>query len=165
VAQPATPEREESPTDDAAPDAEAERGPTAADRARAGFDEHRAAGRKGSWARRFLVWLVVLVAVLGAAYLGLRFYLSNQWYVGVSDQDTVAIFNGIPEEVLGFELHSLAESTEIPAEDASRLVTWSGLRDGITADSEARAHEIVDQIRQDIEAQETTAPAEGGGGP
>jgi hypothetical protein len=105
------------------------------------------------------------VIVLGAAYLGLRFYLSNQWYVGVSDQNTVAIFNGIPEEVLGFKLHSLAESTEIPADDASRLVPWSGLGDGITAESEARAHEIVEQIRQDVAAQESPSPAEGGGGP
>jgi PPM family protein phosphatase len=165
LAQPTTPKREEPPADDAAPVPEADRSPAEEDRGRAGSDERWTAGRKGSGARRILVWLAVLVVVLGAAYLGLRFYLSNQWYVGVSDQDTVAIFNGIPEEVLGFDLHSLAESTDIPAEDASRLGPWSGLGDGVTAESEAEAQEIVEQIRRDVEAQETTAPAEGGGGP
>ena len=162
VAPPATPAPREPLADDAAPAPEAETAPAGADRGRAGFDEHWTARRKRSTTRRILVWLVVLVAVLGAAYLGLRFYLSNQWYVGVSDQDTVAIFTGIPEEVLGFKLHSLAESTDIPAEDASRLGPWSGLADGITAESEAEAQEIVEQIRRDVEGQVDTGQ---GGGP
>jgi PPM family protein phosphatase len=163
VAPPATPEREEPAADDAAPAPPAETTRAEADRGRAAVDDQWAARRKGGGARRILVWLAVLVAILGAAYLGLRFYLANQWYVGVSDQDTVAIFNGIPEEVLGFELHSLAESTDIPADDASRLGPWNGLAGGITAESEAEAREIVEQIRRDVEGQVDTGL--GGGGP
>ena len=164
AAQPATSTREETPpADDIGPPLVTEPAPVEADRGRAGLDDHWAARRKEGRGRRILVWLVVIAAVLGAAYLGLRFYLSNQWYVGVSDQDTVAVFNGIPEEVLGFELHSLAESTDIPAEDASRLGPWSGLEQGVAAESEAEAQEIVDQIRRDVEGQQGNLGPQGGG--
>ncbi len=104
--------------------------------------------RRKRWIR-VVVGSVVLAALLIGLFVGARTYLDNQWYVGVAG-DRVAIYNGIPTQILGIELSHVEESTNIPARPAEQLRPWRGLRDGITANSREAAQSIVNQIRRDL---------------
>jgi protein phosphatase len=101
--------------------------------------------------RKLLLWIGIIVALVVVALVGLRLYLDSQWYVGVSNEH-VAIFQGIPTEVAGFELHHVVVQTTISAEKAESLAVWQErLGDGITAEDREGASAIVEQIRQDVE--------------
>jgi len=104
---------------------------------------------KARW-RRVGVWVGVLVLLIVAAVIGARAYVGHQWYVGESN-GRVAIYNGIPTKVVGFELSHVKENTSLDARQAERLQPWSGLKDGITAESLADARTIVEQIRRDLQ--------------
>jgi protein phosphatase len=118
--------------------------------------EPLAAPRRVRW-RRVVLWVGVVVAVLAAALIGTRLYVDRQWYVGDAG-GRVAIYNGIPAEVLGLELSHVEVTTELATAEAQRLQPWRGLSEGITTGSLEEAERIVDQIRQDL------AGPEGGGG-
>jgi hypothetical protein len=92
--------------------------------------------------------------VLAAGLVGTRLYVDRQWYVGDAG-GRVAIYNGIPTEILGFELSHVQVTTELSTAEAQRLQPWSGLSEGITADSLEEAQRIVDQIREDLRALQT----------
>jgi protein phosphatase len=100
-------------------------------------------------ARRPLARAGVTLAILVLAFVGFRVYLDTQWYVGVSD-GRVAVFRGMPAEVVGFELHHVVVETTIPAEDATALALYRNLDDGITAHDRAEADAIVERIRDDV---------------
>ena len=104
--------------------------------------------RRKRWIR-VARWVIVAAVVLAALFVGARLYLNNQWYVGVA-AGRVAIYNGIPTSVVGVELSHVEETTRIPAGRAEVLRPWSGLREGITAESLGEARGIVNQIRSDI---------------
>jgi protein phosphatase len=103
--------------------------------------------------RRWIAGAVIAVVLLAGALVALRVYVDRQWYVGVSE-GKVAIFQGIPATPLGYELHSVAEVTEIPATDAEALTLYATLPEGISANSRGEADAIVEQIRADIAAAE-----------
>ncbi len=114
----------------------------------------RRARARRPWRRWFRIGLVVgaVAVVLVLALTGLRRYLDSQWYVGVADGH-VAIYEGIPAEVAGFELHHVVVETTISAAEAEQLAVYrTHLTDGITAQSRADADQIVDQIRTDVTA-------------
>jgi protein phosphatase len=77
--------------------------------------------------------------------------MNGQWFVGVHDGN-VSLYRGIPTRVLGLDLATLVEETEIPVQSAEQLQTWRGIGDGITAASEAEAREILAQIQRDVSA-------------
>jgi hypothetical protein len=89
--------------------------------------------------------------------MAFRFYLDQQWFVGVSN-GRVAVFRGMPSEVAGLRLHSVVAETSIPAEQAEALPLWRGLPDGITADDRQGAEDIVDQIRDDVARAQSGSP-------
>jgi protein phosphatase len=106
--------------------------------------------RRRRW-RKVAVWILVLLVLLAGAGVGARMYIDRQWYVGVSE-GRVAIYNGIPTEVLGYGLSHVEESTDLPADEAMRLQHWTELDQGITASSLEDARGVVEQIREDLEA-------------
>ena len=106
------------------------------------------APRRG-W-RKPLLWLAAVILVLALAFVGGRAYVNSQWFVGVHE-DHVAIFRGIPTDILGYDLFTLVEETDLDAARVARLDFWKELPDGITADSEARAHELVAQMERDLQ--------------
>jgi PPM family protein phosphatase len=135
-----------------APDAAAPAGASVGGRS-ADARPRRARARR-PWRRWARIGLVVgaVAVVLVLALTGLRRYLDSQWYVGVADGH-VAIYEGIPVEVAGFELHHVVVETTISAAEAEQLAVYrTHLTDGITAQSRADADQIVDQIRTDVTA-------------
>jgi serine/threonine protein phosphatase PrpC len=112
---------------------------------------------------RIVAWIVVLAAIVGAAFVGARAYVFSQWYVGTQD-GRVALFQGMPVEILGYELHSAVEVTDLSATRAMELRPWRQLDDGITAESEEEARSIITTIRNDLAEAERARRSGGGGG-
>lgn len=110
-----------------------------------------------TWDRRRLVRWGVSVAVflvaLVAGFAAMRTWLDGRWYVGVANGH-VAVYQGIPAEVLGFELSHVDVETDISADEAMALPLYSGLADGINATSREDALGIVDQIEEDLRKQD-----------
>jgi serine/threonine protein phosphatase PrpC len=110
---------------------------------------------------RILIWLVVVAAILGAGLMSARAYVFSQWYVGL-EGERVALFQGMPVEVLGYELRRVVEVTDLSADQAMQLRPWRHLADGITAQSEQEARSILATIERDLAA-EARRPGAGSG--
>src|SRR5204862_4149341 len=87
-------------------------------------------GRVPRWA---IVTGVVVLLLIAGFYFG-RAYVNGQWYVGV-EENQVAVFQGIPATVGGFDLHHVVQRTDLSATSAEQLAVWSSLSDGVTADN------------------------------
>ncbi|HEX6844559.1 MAG TPA: SpoIIE family protein phosphatase, partial [Actinomycetota bacterium] len=103
--------------------------------------------------RKPAIALAAAVVVLLASYTGVRTWLDTRWYLGVTNGH-VAIFQGIPAEILGFRLSEVDMETEIPALDVVDLPLYADLADGINVDSREQALERIEQIRQDLTSAE-----------
>jgi PPM family protein phosphatase len=125
--------------------------------------------------RRLVLWLLIpLLLLVGAFFVVKRLFVDNQWFVGVSEDGNVALFQGVPAAPLGFELYSLQEESDLRASEVSALrPEWADLEEGITEDSEEAARSIISAMtdaveREQQEQQEQDQPEEpdgaGGGG-
>jgi protein phosphatase len=129
----------------------------------------RAGGGGGGWGRRLVLYLLIpLVVVAAGLWAAKAFWVDRQFYVGAT-AGHVAVFRGIPSTVAGVDLFTVVQ--EFPNLDAAAVEEfpeYGGLEDGITADDEADARAIVEEMRGAIEAAEQReqreAPAAGGGG-
>ena len=103
--------------------------------------------------RRLIRWGVVAAAaavVLLVGFFAFRAWLDTRWYVGVSDGGNVAIYQGIPASVLGFELSHIEVETPIAAAQALATGFHDGLNEGINVGSRSEANQLVAQIRKDV---------------
>ena len=104
--------------------------------------------------RKAGVTLLVSVAVLTLTALGLRIYVHSQWYVGVSSDGYVAVFQGVPATPLGIHLSTLqTEYKDLLGADVASFDLYKSLPNGITANSRADAEAIVTQMRADVVTQ------------
>jgi hypothetical protein len=71
--------------------------------------------------------------------------------VGV-DAGKVAVYQGIPAQVLGFRFSHVEVQTEIDARDAMAIPTYRDLPNGLTAPSREDALQIVEEIDKSIAA-------------
>ena len=104
--------------------------------------------RRRRWPK-VLVWVGVALVVIAAGLTAFRIYLDRQWYVGVSNGH-VAVFRGLPGDVVGFGLSGVVSETNIPAAHAERFAPYRGITGGLTVDSRAAAYALVQDIRQTI---------------
>jgi protein phosphatase len=115
------------------------------------------------WALRVGVPLLVLL-VLGVAG---RWYLDRQWYVA-PDGGRVAIFQGVPLTILGFDLGHSVQRTTVPADEVAALdEKYPAFADGITVADRDEAVDLVEQMRADVRAarraEREEQPGAGGG--
>jgi PPM family protein phosphatase len=96
--------------------------------------------------------VVIALVVLAAGLVALRVWLDGRWYVGVAEE-RVAIYQGIPASILGFDLSHVELQTEIPAADAQALPLYANLADGLNQNSREEAELLVQQIREDLRQQ------------
>jgi PPM family protein phosphatase len=101
------------------------------------------------WVRRLAWVLLVLLVIGGALFAVKRYWVDQQWFVGESN-GVVALYRGIPAAPLGFELFEVVETTTLRAEDVTRFPEYSDLQNGITAQSEQDARDIVAQMLRDL---------------
>ncbi|HEX9711805.1 MAG TPA: Stp1/IreP family PP2C-type Ser/Thr phosphatase [Actinomycetota bacterium] len=115
----------------------------------------RAAGRlpwrRRESARRFPVrpvtWAAALALILGVGYLGVTSWVDRSYYVGVTEEGTVAIFRGIPANVPG--LSRLEEPTELDVDEVSNPAVRRSLQEGVRQPTLGEARAYVEQLLRD----------------
>ena len=118
----------------------------------AAADEAADADSAGVSARRsrlpFVIALVVLLVI--AAGVGTWLYSRSQYYVGAAKgpTPTVAVYRGVSGSVLGLDLSSVDEHTDLPIA-ALPDFEQTHVRNGIDASSRSDAREIVARLRAD----------------
>ncbi len=125
-----------------------------------GTPEPEAPPSRRPW--RWIVAAVIVVVALLAAFTGFRAWLDGRWYVGEANGH-VAVYQGIPATILGYDLSQVDVETGLSAADVAALPLYASLADGINADSREDALAIVDQMRQDLRRQ--AREGAGGGDP
>jgi protein phosphatase len=124
-------------------------------------DEPQPAGRSRGSRRLVLVLALVALIVIGGA-VATFVYIRTLYYVGVASSaaPTVGVYRGVDGSVLGFDLKSLADRSDVPVsalpDDERARVT-----SGIQADGHDDARRIVATLRQDAcaNAISSSAPA------
>lgn len=91
---------------------------------------------------------MLLIAVMGAGAYGSWWYLNHSAYLA-DDSGYVAIYRGVPGEVLGFSHSELVEKTDVkvsdlPAGSADRI------QDTLRVSDLDEAYDLVDQYREEI---------------
>jgi protein phosphatase len=97
---------------------------------------------------RALAITLVLVVLLAGALYGGYYYTQSRYYVGVTDDGTVAVFLGVPGEIAGLELHSEHKRSATNVNDLTD-VAQDAVRKGIAADNKADAEKKMDDLTTD----------------
>ena len=88
--------------------------------------------------KRFLACFLVFIAlVIG----GMTIFVSNSWYIGTNNEH-VAIYQGVNSEFLGIPLSKLVETTKVSIKDQSQTVQ-KNLEEGIEVGSLNEAEQII----------------------
>jgi protein phosphatase len=108
-------------------------------------DERRARRRKITW----LVSIVVLVvALVGGAILGYQ-WTQTRYFVGV-DGGTVAIFQGVQQDLGPIPLSSVFDKTDLDVDDL-RVYDRQRVENTISASSLEDAQQIVERLNNAVE--------------
>ncbi len=107
--------------------------------------------------KRVGVWVAVALAAVLATLVVLGILVHNSWYVGNND-GTVAIYQGVSDEILGVPLHHIAETTSVSVRDLPEAIQHQ-LDDGINVTSEDEARITIERYRDQIDEDKTRAAA------
>lgn len=58
--------------------------------------------------------LIVLVLIVGASLVATQAFIASRWFVGSTPNDTVGLFQGLPQSLFSWQLFSEVEDTGIP---------------------------------------------------
>ncbi|MDQ3986804.1 MAG: Stp1/IreP family PP2C-type Ser/Thr phosphatase [Actinomycetota bacterium] len=118
--------------------------------------------------RRAALLLIALAILSGGAYALVSYVLDNSWYVGVTEGDQLAVFQGIPEDVLGLSFKDVVEESGVSLRDLpenlrdsvqeGRKADSREEAEGILTDLEQRAKEFEDRLRPDPEPSPKPTP-------
>ena len=108
------------------------------------------------WVRP-LVWTIAIVAVIAvASVVAVRWTLSNSWYVALSEDGVVTIYQGIPEEIAGRTFADVEQATDITEDEVPETFV-ADLEEGVKVESLEDAELYVGNIQDRIdEIQEST---------
>jgi protein phosphatase len=106
---------------------------------------------------RPLVWTIAIVAVIAiASIVAARWALSNSWYVALSEDGVVTIYQGIPEEIAGRTFADVERETDITEDEVPETFV-ADLEDGVKVESLEDAELYVGNIQDRIdEIEEST---------
>ncbi len=106
--------------------------------------------------RAMVVFIILLfLAIIGGSAWGTMQYLNHVAYLGNND-GYVAIYQGVPGEVLGLSSSTLIETTEIAVADLSSTA-GSSINEGLRVGSVEEAQALVEQYRSDLATRGTGA--------
>ena len=97
---------------------------------------------------RALALTAVLVVLLAGGLYGGYYYTQTRYYVGVTEDGTVAVFQGVPAEIAGLHFNSEHKRSDTNVEDLTD-VAQDAVRKGIAATSEADAEKKMDDLTTD----------------
>ena len=111
-----------------------------------------------------LLCILLLIAVAAGAVFAGKAYVENSAYLGIH-QGKVAIFRGVPGEVLGQSFSELERQTDVSAGDL-QPGTINRLNSGIPVDNLAAAEALVETYKQEAQTRtgKTAEPDEDAGG-
>jgi PPM family protein phosphatase len=89
--------------------------------------------------------LIVLAGLLGGGVWGFWRYTQSHYYVGVTDDGVVAVFQGIPGQIAGFDL-STVDFLSTTSIDELTPVAQQKVREGISAASEDEARDQLEKL-------------------
>ena len=92
---------------------------------------------------------MLLVLILGGTAWGTSQYLSHVAFLGNSD-GKVAVYQGVPGEILGVACSKLVEETDVSVADLSSTARGN-IEEGLRCDSLDDAYDLVESYRADIE--------------
>jgi hypothetical protein len=100
--------------------------------------------------RRRITWLVVVAVAIAAIVAAVA--LAYQWtqthyYVGVADDGTVAIFQGVQQNIGPIPLSHVEQSSEVQVEDLPTFERQQ-VEATINADNLRDAHDILDRLNR-----------------
>ena len=108
------------------------------------------------WGLRAGLTLLIAIVVL----FGIRWWVDRQWYVGPSGE-SVAVFQGIPLTLLGYDLgHPVEVHEDVRADQVRDLGTYDTFDDGISVEDRADGEKLIEQMALDVRV----ARDQGGGG-
>lgn len=103
-----------------------------------------------------IAFVAIVVTVVAAGYA----WLSSQWYVGVTSDGRVAVYQGIPVIVLGAPLHTQVSVTPLTAAELPNLIAQQ-VAAGIPADNRAGADAVVVRLQTEADACRVPRPPAG----
>ncbi len=107
--------------------------------------------------RRLAFLLVVLAALLGGGWFAAQWALANSWYVAADDAGNVAVFQGVPDEVAGFRLGRVHETSDVALDELPEFKR-ADVAAGIRVDSLEEAEETVAALEELAQQTETARP-------
>jgi protein phosphatase len=106
---------------------------------------------------RTAVLLVVLLALLAGGVWGSWTYTQTRYYVGVTEDDRVAVLRGVPGQIAGLELSSVYVSSDRELADLT-AVAADRVRRGIPGDSASAAERLMDDLIRDVPSNPNLKP-------
>jgi protein phosphatase len=97
---------------------------------------------------RALALTALLVVLLGGGLYGGYYYTQTRYYVGVTEDGTVAVFQGVPAEIAGLHFNSEHKRSDTNVDDLTGPAQ-EAVRKGIAANNESDAERKMDQLTTD----------------
>ena len=92
--------------------------------------------------------LLVLLGIFAGGIWGGWRWTQRQYYVGVTEDGMVAVFQGVPGEIAGLPLSSVHERSDTRIDDLTKI-TQDTVRQGIQADNEDDARRKLAELTSD----------------
>ena len=99
-----------------------------------------------TWPRKLAVGLLVLVVLGAGAFFAARYVLQNSWYIGVNGDNKVAVYQGIPEEIVGFTFREQKRVSDLSLDQLPQFLR-DGPKKGIKVDSFEQALGKIEDLR------------------
>lgn len=105
-----------------------------------------------------VVIVALLVAILAGAGIAVNYFANNYAYLGEVD-GCVAVYKGVPGNLLGQKFGTLQQVTDVKLDDLLPGVANRIRNNEVTRDSLSAAYELVDKYREEIAERGTLAGA------
>jgi PPM family protein phosphatase len=106
--------------------------------------------------RTTVLLLVLLVLLGGGLFTGWR-YTQSQYYVGATDDGSVAVFRGVPGQIAGLDLSAVHETSDTQLNELTGIAQ-DRVKQGIPAKNEADAERKLAELTSDDPANTNMKP-------
>lgn len=114
----------------------------------------RPVARTRGRSRPVLMTILIVLLVLIAGAVAFKFLIvDNSYYVTAASDGRIAIYQGLPDEVLGLTFQEQIEISDVRAEDLPAFL-MEDVADGIEADSLAAARETLSNLEERAQDEE-----------
>jgi len=106
--------------------------------------------------RTAVLLLVLLVLLGGGLFTGWR-YTQSQYYVGATDDGSIAVFRGVPGQIAGLDLSAVHETSDTQLNELT-AIAQDRVKQGIPAKNAEDAHRKLAELTSDDPANTNMKP-------